>query len=203
MDDTRRQGHCRRLFCPVRETKLRARFFFGSYFLQKKEQKGGLAVLGVHLICVGRLKEKYYREAAAEYAKRLGHYCKLTVTELAERRLPPSPSPGEVAAALAREGEAIRQKIPAGAGVVALCVEGEQRSSPELSRLLADWSNTGGGPLALVVGGSYGLDGELKRSARLRLSMSKLTFPHHLARVMVLEQIYRAFKIQEGSAYHK
>ena len=159
--------------------------------------------MNVRLVCVGRLKEKFYADAAAEYAKRLGAYCKLDIVELPEQRLSPSPTPGEVSAALEKEGAAIRGKIPAGYAVIALCVEGKLLSSQELSAALARRAQAGGKGLALVIGGSYGLHPSVKELAWLRLSMSPMTFPHHLARVMVLEQLYRAFKIQEGGRYHK
>ena len=159
--------------------------------------------MNIQLICVGKLKEACYRDAAEEYLKRLTPYCRLTLTQLPEERLPERPSPAQIEAALGKEADAIRSKLPAGAGVVALCVEGRMRSSEELAGMLADWANSGGRPLAFVIGGSYGLHRSIKEQAMLRLSMSPMTFPHHLARVMLLEQIYRAFKINEGSRYHK
>ena len=152
----------------------------------------------VTVLCVGRLKEPFYEAAAAEYVKRLGRFCKLEIVELAEQRLPENPSPAEVARGLAKEAEAIRAKLPPAATVVALCVEGRMKSSEELAQLLE-----GSEQLACIIGGSFGLDPSIKAAAQLRLSMSPMTFPHHLARVMLLEQIYRGFKIQEGSDYHK
>ncbi len=160
-------------------------------------------MLNVQLICVGKLKEKFYQEACGEYCKRLGAYCRLTVTELPEERLPQAPTQGQIDQALAREAQAIRAKLPSGASVVALCVEGKERSSEEFARLLRDWPREGKKQLVFLIGGSYGLDPGLKAEAWVRLSMSPMTFPHHLARVMVLEQLYRAFKINEGSSYHK
>lgn len=160
-------------------------------------------MLSVHLICVGKLKEKFYLEACAEYLKRLTLYCRLTLTELPEAKLPQNPSLGEVAAALDKEGHAIRSKIPPNSSVVALCVEGKMRSSEELACLVRTWEQTAAKHLVFVIGGSYGLHPSVKAEAWVQLSMSPMTFPHHLARVMVLEQIYRAFKINEGSSYHK
>ena len=157
----------------------------------------------IHVICVGKLKEKFYVDAAAEYLKRLSAYANLTLVELPEERLPQAPSPGQIEAALAREAEAIRAKLPSGASLVALCVEGRLRSSEELAQLISAWSGSGSKHLVFVIGGSYGLHPSLKAEAWVRLSMSPMTFPHHLARVMLLEQIYRAFKINEGSSYHK
>lgn len=160
-------------------------------------------MLSVHLICVGKLKEKFYLEACAEYMKRLSPYCKLTLTELPEVKLPQNPSLGEIAAALDKEGDAIRAKIPPNSSVVALCMEGKMRSSEELASLVRTWEQNAAKHLVFVIGGSYGLHPSVKAEAWVQLSMSPMTFPHHLARVMVLEQIYRAFKINEGSSYHK
>ena len=157
----------------------------------------------IHILCVGRLKEKFYTDAVSEYSKRLGAYCDLRVTELAEERLPQNPSQAQIDDALSNEAAAIRAKLPPGSAVVALCVEGKLRSSEELAALMEDWATDAAKHLVFLIGGSYGLDEGLKREARMRLSMSPMTFPHHLARVMLLEQIYRAFKISEGSSYHK
>lgn len=160
-------------------------------------------MLNVTLICVGKMKEKFYLDAAAEYAKRLGGYCRLKVVELPECRLPQAPSRGDVNAALAREGEQILARLPKSGKVIAMCVEGQALDSPGLADKLARWALDGASDVTFVVGGSFGLSQAVKSRADLRLSMSAMTFPHHLARVMLLEQIYRAFKIQEGSGYHK
>lgn len=160
-------------------------------------------MLSVYLICVGKLKEKFYRDACAEYQKRLGGYCKLTLIELPEERLPASPSRAQIDAALEREAAAVRAKLPPGASVAALCIEGELCSSEDVSALLAGWAQTGQKHLVFLIGGSYGLHPSLKAQAWKRISMSPMTFPHHLARVMLLEQLYRGFKISEGSGYHK
>ena len=157
----------------------------------------------VTVLCVGKLKERFYLEAAAEYAKRLSRYCKLEILELPEERLPEDPSPAQIEAALAKEAAAVRGKLPAGAALIALCVEGELRSSEDLARLMAAWASQGAGQLVFLIGGSFGLHPSLKAEARLRLSMSPMTFPHHLARVMLLEQIYRAYQINAGTKYHK
>ena len=160
-------------------------------------------MLSVYLICVGKLKEKFYKDACAEYIKRLSPYCKLTLMELPEVKLPQKPSLGEISAALEKEGEAIRAKIPPSSRVVALCVEGRMRSSEELPQMFPVPGRSRDKHMVFVVGGSYGLHPSIKAEANVQLSMSPMTFPHHLARVMLLEQIYRAFKIQEGSSYHK
>ena len=160
-------------------------------------------MLSVHIICVGKLKEKFYADAVEEYAKRLGGYCKLTLTELPEERLPDSPSQAQIDAALAKEGEAVLQRLPKNTVPVALCVEGRLLSSEDLAERMSDWMLGGRSSVAFLIGSSYGLAPAVKEKALLRLSMSPMTFPHHLARVMLLEQIYRAFKINEGSGYHK
>ena len=160
-------------------------------------------MLNVHILCVGKLKEKFWLDAAAEYAKRLGGYCRLTVTELPEERLPDSPSRAQIDAALEKEAGALLARLPKGGKTAALCVEGKTMSSEELARRLEDWTVGGTSQIAFLIGGSYGLHPSVKARADLRLSMSPMTFPHHLARIMLLEQIYRTFKIREGSAYHK
>ena len=157
----------------------------------------------VTILCVGKLKEKFYADAVAEYTKRLGRFCKLDIVELAEERLPEDPSPAQIGAALAKEADAIRGKLPASAYVIAMCVEGKSRSSEELARLMADSASRGDSHLVLLIGGSFGLHPSVKKLAAVKLSMSPMTFPHHLARVMLLEQIYRAYQINAGSKYHK
>ncbi len=162
-------------------------------------------MMNVHIICVGKLKEKFYVDAVAEYTKRLSAYCRLQIIELPEERLPQDPSQAQIDAALKKEAQAIRSKLPPNARVVALCVEGRLRSSEELAVKLRNvgWGQDTAKHLVFLIGGSYGLDEALKRESGDRLSMSPMTFPHHLARVMLLEQLYRGFKINEGSKYHK
>lgn len=160
-------------------------------------------MLDVTILCVGKLKEKFYIDAAGEYIKRLGAYCSLTVREIAEERRSREPTVGEISAALEREAEAIMRSIPRGAAVIALCVEGKLLSSPELSGVIEGLAGSGASKLCFIIGGSDGLAESVKRLSRLRLSMSPMTFPHHLARVMLLEQLYRAFSISAGGRYHK
>ena len=157
----------------------------------------------VTILCTGKLKEKFYLDAAAEYAKRLSRFCTLTILELLEERLPESPSPAQIEAALAREADAVRAKLPAGCLLIAMCVEGQERSSEALARYLAEAAARGAGHIVFLIGSSYGMHPSLKQQADLRLSMSPMTFPHHLLRVMLLEQIYRAYQINAGSRYHK
>ena len=157
----------------------------------------------VTILCVGKLKERFYTDAAAEYAKRLSRLCKLEIVELSEERLGDDPSPAQIEAALSKEADAIRAKLPPAAMAVALCVEGKTRSSEELARLMADSASRGDSHLVFLIGGSFGLHPSVKELAAVKLSMSPMTFPHHLARVMLLEQIYRAYQINAGSKYHK
>lgn len=157
----------------------------------------------VTVLCVGKLKEKFYIDAAAEYVKRLQRHCKLELIELPEQRLPDDPSPAEIQKALRAEGDAIREKLPKGGAVIALCIEGKPCSSQELSRRMANFGVQGKAQLTFLIGGSVGLDEDLKRRADWRLSMSPMTFPHHMARIMLLEQIYRAYQIADGTKYHK
>ena len=157
----------------------------------------------ITVLCVGKLKEKFYSEACAEYQKRLSRFCKLTLLELSEERLPEEPSPAQIEAALQKEAAAITEKLPRGGAVVALCIEGKELSSPQLAETLARWAGSGASQVTFLIGGSFGLAQRVKQCADLRLSMSPMTFPHHLARVMLLEQIYRAYQIQAGTKYHK
>lgn len=159
--------------------------------------------MNITVICVGKLKEKFYIDAAAEYTKRLSGYCNLKLLELAEEKLPQAPSQAQIDNALKKEAAAIRAKLPPNAAVVALCIEGKTRSSEELAELMRSWEQGSVKNPVFLIGSSYGLDKTLKQEAAVRLSMSPMTFPHHLARVMLLEQIYRGFKINEGSKYHK
>ena len=157
----------------------------------------------VTVLCVGKLKEKFYADACAEYQKRLTRHCKLDLIELPEQRLPENPSEAEIEAALSKEADAIEEKLPRGGAVVALCVEGKALSSEQLADTLARYAARGVSQVTFLIGGSFGLHERVKRRAELRLSMSPMTFPHHLARVMLLEQIYRAYQIQGGTRYHK
>ena len=157
----------------------------------------------VTVLCVGKLKEKFYIDAAAEYVKRLQRHCKLELVELPEQRLPDDPSSAEIQKALRTEGDAIRERLPKGGAVIALCIEGRPCSSQELSCRMAEFGVQGKTQLTFLIGGSVGLDEDLKRQADWRLSMSPMTFPHHMARIMLLEQIYRAYQIAGGAKYHK
>ena len=160
-------------------------------------------MLGVKLVCVGKMREKFYIDAFEEYRKRLQAYCRLELTEIGEQRLSDRPAEKEIDAALEREGQEILKAVPPDACLVALCVEGKQMPSEGMAELIAARENSGKPKLCFVIGGSFGLSPAVKTRADKRLSMSQMTFPHHLARVMLIEQIYRGFKINEGSQYHK
>lgn len=159
-------------------------------------------MLNLSLLCVGKLKEKEYTALQDEYCKRLRRFCRCELSQIEEQRLPSRPSEAQIRAALQKEGESIAAKIPKGAYTIALCVEGNQMESTEFSKKLEDIALTTD-KLCFIVGGSFGLDAQLKRAAQLQLSFSNMTFPHHLFRIMLLEQIYRAFTIQAGTEYHK
>ena len=159
--------------------------------------------MNITLICVGKLKEDHLRNACAEYQKRLQAFCRFSVEELEPERLSDDPSDAEIAAALEKEGERISARIPKGAYMAALCIEGKQQSSRELAQLMDRIPSEGSSAAAFVIGSSFGLSDKVKSSAQLRLSMSKMTFPHQLARVMLMEQIYRAYSIINNRRYHK
>mgnify|MGYP003306088102 FL=1 len=156
----------------------------------------------VRFITVGNLKESYLREAAAEYKKRLSGMCRVEEIELKEVKLPEDPSESEIKKALTEEAKAILAAIPPRSFPVALCVEGKQMSSPDLSRKLESVTAECG-TLCFIIGSSHGLAPEVKAAAKMRLSVSELTFPHQLMRVILLEAVYRAFNIIKGTHYHK
>lgn len=157
----------------------------------------------VTVLCVGKLKETFYAAAVAEYQKRLQRHCKLEIVELPEQKLPDTPSPAEIDQALAREAATLEERLPRGGALIALCIEGTELSSEALSKKLSQLTAAGASQLTFLIGGSFGLHERVKARADLRLSMSPMTFPHHLARVMLLEQIYRAYQIDAGTKYHK
>ena len=154
----------------------------------------------ITLIALGKLNADYYAKAAAEYAKRLSAYCRLNIVELPEEK---NASPAVIGKALEKEARAILTAVPKGSSLAALCVEGKQKTSEELAAYLDERAGSGAGDVAFVIGSSHGLADSVKQTASLRLSMSKMTFPHQLARVMLLEQLYRAFSINHGGKYHK
>ena len=157
----------------------------------------------ITLLTVGKLKEKFYLSAAAEYEKRLKAYCRFSMIELPETRLPDDPSPAEIAAGLEKEAELILAKIPKGAFFCVLTPEGKSLSSEALAEKLEQVKLSGKSAACFLIGSSFGMAPRVKAAADLKLSMSARTVPHHLARIMVLEQLYRAEAIQAGSKYHK
>ena len=157
----------------------------------------------ITLITVGKLKEKFYLSAAQEYEKRLKGYCKFNILELPETRLPEDPSQAEISAGLEKEADQILSKIPKGAWFCTLTPEGKLFSSEALAKTMESVKLSGKSSACFLIGSSFGIAPRIKALANLQLSMSPMTFPHHLARVMVLEQLYRAEAIQAGSKYHK
>ena len=157
----------------------------------------------ITLIAMGKLKEKFYLSAAAEYEKRLNGYCQFKILELPEVRLPEDPSPAEIAAGLEKEADLIFSKIPKGAWLCVLTPEGKLLPSEQLADKMKSIKLSGKSSACFLIGSSFGMSPRVKEKADFKLSMSPMTFPHHLARVMVLEQLYRAETIQAGSKYHK
>ena len=159
-------------------------------------------MLTVNVICVGKLKEKWLREGCAEYIKRLGGYCKINVVELDEKKLPDNPSQAQIDAALDTEGTAILSAAD-NSYIIAMCIEGSKVTSPGLSQKINSVALNGTSAISFVIGSSFGLADKVKAAAKFKMSMSDMTFPHQLARVLLLEQIYRAFQIASGGKYHK
>ena len=159
-------------------------------------------MINVKLICTGNLKEAYLKQAYAEYAKRLGGLCKFETVELKEHKLPDDPSESEIEAALEEEGKRILALLPPRAYKIALCVEGKQFSSEEFAKKIESASLCSS-EICLVIGSSFGLAPSVKSACDLRLSVSQMTFPHQLMRIILLESVYRAFNIIKGTKYHK
>ena len=160
-------------------------------------------MFSITLLTVGKLKEKFYTAAADEYAKRLGAYCRFNLVELPETRLPEQPNASEIAAGLKKEAELIATAVPKGAWFCVLTPEGRELSSEALADKLREIKTVGKSAACFLIGSSFGIDAEIKRKADFRLSFGPMTFPHHLMRVMALEQLYRAETIQAGTKYHK
>ncbi|MEG3007501.1 MAG: 23S rRNA (pseudouridine(1915)-N(3))-methyltransferase RlmH [Oscillospiraceae bacterium] len=160
-------------------------------------------MINVNVIAVGKLKEKYLINGCEEYIKRLGSMCKINVIEIDEYKLPDNPSTSQIEQCIEKEGKKIEEKIPKSSIVIPMCIEGNEISSVELSQKIQKFAVDGASEITFVIGGSYGLWTNIKEMGNFRLSMSKMTFPHQLARMMLLEQIYRAFSIDIGNKYHK
>lgn len=157
----------------------------------------------IRLLCVGRIKEKFFRDAVSEYSKRLSRYCSLEITELADEKIPEGVSRAQEEQILKREGDRLLAAIRERDYVVALAIDGRMMDSLQLAEHLDQLSLGGQSSITLVIGASLGLSEELLARADEKLSFSPLTFPHQLMRVIVLEQIYRAFRISRGEPYHK
>lgn len=159
--------------------------------------------MNVNIIAMGKIKESWYREACAEYLKRMGAFAQAKMFEPAPVDLPQNASPAQIEKALEQEAGRIRECIKSPSFTVAMCIEGKELSSEQLAAKLSDLANRGISTVNFVVGSSFGLAEEFKKSADMRMSMSPMTFPHSLARVMLCEQVYRAFSINGKSKYHK
>lgn len=157
----------------------------------------------IKIVCVGKIKEKYLKDGIAEYSKRLSRFCKLEVCELPDIKIPDNPSPSECSELLREEGNSILRHLSKDSYVIALCVEGKQISSEELSEKLSSVTLSGKSTIDFIIGGSLGLSDEVKKRSDMRLSFSLFTFPHQLMRLILTEQIYRAFKINANEEYHK
>ena len=157
----------------------------------------------ITLIAMGKLKEKFYLSAASEYEKRLKGYCRFQILELPEHRLPENPSPAEISAGLEKEADMILSRIPKGSWFCVLTPEGKVISSEALAEKIKEVKLSGKSSACFLIGSSFGMSPRVKAAADFKLSMGPMTFPHHLARIMVLEQLYRAEAIQAGSKYHK
>ncbi len=159
-------------------------------------------MINVTVIAVGKLKESYLRDGCAEYVKRLGAYSKINVVEIEEERICDSPSQTQINCVINKEGERILKKIPKNSAVIPLCIEGKEYSSPEFSSLIQKISLENSS-ICFVIGGSFGLSEDVKKLGKVKLSFGKMTLPHQLARMVLLEQVYRAFSILNNSKYHK
>ena len=160
-------------------------------------------MLNVMIICVGKLKEKFWTDACNEYAKRLKGFCSFSIIEVDEEKLPDTPSPAQIQNTLEKEGQRIIAKIHKNAKIISMCIEGKQKSSEKFAKEISDLALNGASTFAFIIGGSWGLSDNVKKLSAIRLSMSEMTFPHQLARVMLCEQIYRAFQIISNGKYHK
>ena len=159
--------------------------------------------MNITILCIGKLKERYWTEAIAEYSKRLNKYCSLTINELREEKAPDNPSAAEESAVKEAEGKSILKQINKDSYVIALAIKGKDLDSEALSEKIRTLGIAGKSDLTFVIGGSLGLSEEVLSRADFHLSFSKLTFPHQMMRVILLEQIYRSFKIIRNETYHK
>lgn len=159
--------------------------------------------MNINIVCVGKLKERYWTDAVTEYLKRLSRYCRMEIVELKEARLLDHASPAEEEQVKTVEGESILRSLSADSYVIALDVKGKQLSSEQLSEKIENLALEGRSTVDFIIGGSLGLSEAVRKRADFRLSFSAMTFPHQMMRVILLEQIYRAFKISRNEPYHK
>ncbi len=160
-------------------------------------------MLNVTILAVGKIKEKFLSDAIDEYSKRLGRYCRLEIIRVKDDPTPDNPTDKERDIVLKREGERLIEKIPKDAYIIPLCIEGKQKSSEEFAKIMSDIPSGGKSEVVFIIGGSMGLWDRIKDMADIKLSFSKMTFPHQLMCVILLEQLYRAFNISGGGKYHK
>lgn len=161
-------------------------------------------MIKINIICIGKIKEKYFTDAIGEYSKRLSSFCKFSIIELNEEKIRSNtPNQAQIAEVLNAEGKRILQKLDSSDYVIAMCIEGRLMSSEELSNVIDSAAISGKSTVDFIIGGSYGLSEDVKNRADLRLSMSRMTFPHQMARMILSEQIYRAFEISTNGKYHK
>ena len=160
-------------------------------------------MLNVKIICIGSIKEKYFKDAILEYQKSLTDFCKFSILELPEYKISNNPNNADISKALTEEGKRVLSKIKDKDEVVSLCIEGKELSSVGLSKYINDAALTGHSTVDFIIGGSFGLSDEVKNRSNLKLSMSRMTFTHQMSRVILCEQIYRAFNILNGGKYHK
>lgn len=158
--------------------------------------------MNINIICAGKIKEKYFTDAVNEYAKRLSRFVKLNIIEVPDEKIPENASEKEMETVKNKEGERILSKLPTSSFIVTLCIEGKELSSVDLARKIADISMTSSS-ISFIIGGSLGLSDEVKARSQLRLSFGRMTLPHQLMRVVLAEQLYRAFKINNNESYHK
>ncbi len=160
-------------------------------------------IMKIKIICVGKIKEKYLKDAIDEYKKRLSRFATVEITELSDEKIPDNPSKAQMDIVLKKEGDKILEKIGASDYLITLCVEGKTLSSEELAHKISDICLMGNSTITFVIGGSLGIREDIKNLSKLKLSFSKMTFPHQLMRVILLEQVYRSFKINANEEYHK
>lgn len=161
-------------------------------------------MIKINIICIGKIKEKYFTDAIGEYSKRLTSFCKFSIIELNEEKIRSNtPNQAQIEEVLNAEGKRILQKLDFSDYVIAMCIEGKLMSSEELSSVIDRAAISGKSTVNFIIGGSYGLSDEVKSRADLKLSMSRMTFPHQMARMILSEQIYRAFEISSNGKYHK